>query len=265
MARGWLEHNTLELIVSELPDTKILVKNILSLTPSFISMKFKPGSTIPIAAVCLLDVKGIIDEVKYAFHEAIANKIWYCEKLEDTNEVLGIFFARYYAEDAIIRLYSASEHLANSIIFMLEISEEELNKYKKKNISVQSAVGKYLIKEKIGHPITIAVQKLVKSKDWLNTMDYRNKWVHEQPPTIEGLGLIYKRYDRWQETIGGNYLGIGGSDEAEFTIEEIMKYVKGAMFDFVEVVNEVVNFYITLLEKVGITVNEDNPGLQIKF
>jgi hypothetical protein len=267
MARGWLDETTLEALAKEVPEIKILEHYILSLIPSFIFRGFQPGSTIPIASVCLHDSKDILCDARYALHESLANRIWYSEKREPPSEISAIVFSRYYADDVAIRLYSASEHLANAIVLMLEIDEVSLKKYKKRNISLQSAVGRYLIKEKHGHPVTDAIIKLAESTEWLKTMDYRNQWVHNQPPAIEGMWLVFKRRDRWQISPDGQYnvLGLGGSDKPDLTIDELLGFIKPALFLFTNALLSVVQFYVSLLEKRGITVNKDKPGIQIRF
>ena len=54
------------------------------------------------------------------------------------------FCLKFYSDDVSLRLYSASEHLANAKINMLEIKESELNNYKKKYSSISSMLAQYL-------------------------------------------------------------------------------------------------------------------------
>ena len=125
-------------------------------------MGFPPGSKIPIAAVCLQDVTSTLQEVKHALFEALAYILWYRERKNPPNEHLAIFFGRFYADDATLRLYAAGEHLAEAIVCMLEIDKESLRKYRKTGRpddqgSQQSAVGKVLKAEMSSHPITGAI------------------------------------------------------------------------------------------------------------
>ena len=46
-------------------------------------------------------------------------RAWYLEK---ENPSAAVWFSQYYAIDGIFRLYSAAEHLAQAIIFALEIN-----------------------------------------------------------------------------------------------------------------------------------------------
>ncbi len=191
MSRGLLGEDGLAEISPHLPDLTDLRDIILNLSPGFLPIKFPPESSIPIAAACLHDALRSVEDATYAFHEILAHRAWYLEKRGTPNETVAIFFSKFYADDVALRLYSAGEHLANALVFMLEVSKHDLERYQKKNrISLQVVVGHYLINEHPNNPVTKAILKLVKSKEWLKTIKYRNDWVHNQPPTVEGLGIV---------------------------------------------------------------------------
>ncbi len=268
MARGWLDDKTLEVIARELPNLENIMRTILSLDINTISMRFPPNNLIPVAAVCLNDCKNVVSEAMYAFHESLANKIWYGEKRDPPCEISAIYYSRFYADDVAIRLYSASEHLAKAIVFMLEIEDSSLKKYRTKNTSLQTAVGKYLMAEKPDHPISAAVKKLIDGGEWDKTIGYRNKLVHEQPPALKGLGITFKRKQRWQThpTVPNSpYLLIGTSDNHDLTIDDLIGFIKPSLFQFTILLSEVVEFYLDLLSKEKITVNTTQPGIQISF
>lgn len=157
---------------------------------------------------------------------------------EPANEMAAVFFGRFYADDTALRLYSAGEHLAEAIIFMLEISDQQLKKYKRPQRSQQSVVGHFLAEEEPHHPIMRAVLKLSQSKEWRDTNKYRNNWVHEQPPTVEGLGIVYKRVKRWQVAEGEmgtkkrkiSSMVIGGGDEPEYSVADLLRFIQPALF-----------------------------------
>lgn len=264
MSRFLLDDSTLSRISQDLPDLENLQKTVSRLTPDHISIKFAPESTVPVAAVCLQDATDTLFEARYALHECFAHRIWYGEKSEPPNEMAAVFFGRFYADDTALRLYSAGEHLANAIIFMLEIGDQERKKYERLKRSQQSVVGHFLAKEEPHHPITRAVLKLSQSKEWGDTNKYRNKWVHEQPPTVEGLGIGYRRVKRWQvaETEAGmvkrkiSSMVIGGGDEPEYSIADLLNFIKPALFLFTDALTTVVQFYIELLKQQGITFDE---------
>jgi hypothetical protein len=193
-------------------------------------------------------------------HEVFAHRVWYLEKKNPPNEAAATLFSRFYSDDTALRLYSAGEHLANGIIMMLEISEQEIEPYKQTRVSQQSAVGHFLLKERTGHPITTAIASLVNSRAWCTTIEYRNKWVHEQPPTIEGLGIVYKREKRWRKSSTGKsiMLGLGGGDEPKYSVNDLIAFVQPATFQFSDVLTSVIEFYVGLLESHGIRFNKDS-------
>jgi len=193
MSVAHLEKSTLEKIDKKLPDLRKLQKIVVQIAPDIISMKFNHKSTIPIAAVCLKDTIKILSEARYALREIHINKIYHLEKVKEPNELASVYFSKFYADDIALRLYAAAEHLACSIMYMLEIKMNEIKNEKRKNtkISNSSVLGKYLLKTMPTHTISKAISKLINSEDWTKTLEYRNKWVHEQPPLVEGLGIVY--------------------------------------------------------------------------
>jgi hypothetical protein len=260
MSRGTLDGTDLKRISQETPDLSELEGRVLSLTPDFISMTFPPDSDVPIASVCFSDASNTLHEARYALFEVFAHQIWYLEKKDPPNEMAAAFFGHFYTDDAALRLYSAGEHLANGIIMMLKITDEELKPYKQKGkrISQQSIVGNYLRKEKTNHPITKAVIGLADSKEWQATMTYRNKWVHKQPPTVEGLGIVFRRRVRWEPSPTGKVhtLHVGGGDKPEYSAEDLVGFIKPAMFKFKDTFTSVVEFYKELLKDAGKRTNQ---------
>jgi len=252
MSRGMLDETDVKRISQETPDLSNLQQIATFSSPAFISISFPYKSNIPIASICLRDAVHTLAEARYALFEALAHQVWYHQKKEPPKEMAAAFFGRYYTDDAALRLYSAGEHLANGIIMMLEITDEDLNPYKKKRISQQLVVGCYLRSKKMSHPITEAVNKLVDSKEWCTTINYRNRLVHEQPPTVKGLGIVYKRGKRWKLLPNGRYtLGIGGGDKPEYSAEDLVGFIKPAMFTYTDTLTSVVEFYTELLKGAG--------------
>jgi len=249
MSRGLLNDSEWGNIYQETPDLDNLGNMVLHLSPDFLSIPFSPESNVPIAAVCFQDAFNTIEEALYSLREVFAHQIWYLEKKKPPNEIAAAFFGRFYADDAALRLYSAGEHLANGIIMMLEIADEDLNPYKKKRISQQSIVGHFLKGEKPHHPITKAVSKLVDSQEWSTTIAHRDRWVHEQPPTVKGLGIVYTRRRRWKILPNGKgRILLGGGDTPDYTIDNLLEFMKPAMFQFTDTITTVVEFYIEILE-----------------
>ena len=151
MSRGKLDKETSARVEKKLPNVVDVRTASLYLQPDLISMGFPTGSTIPIASVCLQDATSALEEARYALFEALAHIVWHREKCEPPNETFAVFFGKFYADDAALRIYAAGEHLANAIINMLEITKEvsdfkRSKPAKRKNVvSQQAIVGNYLI------------------------------------------------------------------------------------------------------------------------
>ena len=96
-------------------------------------------------------------------------------------------------------------------------------------------------------------------------MSYRSNLVHEQPPTVSGLGPVYKRRKRWIQSENGKSfkLGIGSGDDPEYSIDEVLKFVQPAVFQFVNLFDQVVGIYLNVIGKIGIVLTDD--GLQVKI
>lgn len=264
-----LDDESIDKIAGQLPDFEILAKTVFKFSPDFISMKCPVESNIPVAAVCFQDMVHTLLSVRFALHEYHSHRIWHREKSNPPNELLAIIMMRYYIDDAVTRLYASGEHLANAIICMLDVNDEQLEPYRKNRTSQQAIIGHYLAKEQPKNPITLAIINLAKSAEWTKTIGYRNSWVHEQPPSIKGLGVVYKRKKRWvtkSESIGNaiSILGVGsGGDGAEFSVEEIMDFVQPAVFHFASVCVEITSAYTKILRNYGIEIT--GKGIQVKL
>jgi hypothetical protein len=257
MSRGLLDESELRRISHDIPDLGKLQQMIGTISPDFISSAFPPESSVPESSVCIKEALHILAEARYALHEVFAHRIWYREKKEPPSEVASTFFGRFYADDAALRLYSAGEYyLANAIIMMLGITRRELRPYNQRGKSRLHVIRCFLNVQKADHPLAKVVAKLADSKEWCATIKYRNRWVHEQPPTIKGLGIVYKRGRRWKVSSTGKerMLAVGGGDVPEYSIDDLVGFIQPAMFLFSDTLTCVVKFYIELLESQGISI-----------
>lgn len=265
MTRFLLDDEILNQIFDELPHINELGATVNKLAPDFISARFNPESNVPVAAVCLRDTLNVLLQIRIGLSECLQHRVWYREISDTPSEELAVIFMQFYIDGVVSRLYAAGEHLANAIIFMLEISDEQLMGYRNNRVSQQSIVGHYLANELTEHPVTLATLSLASSDEWGKTIEYRNYWVHEQPPTVSGLGNVYQREKRWVTSDDGTSikLGLGSGDEAEYTVDELLDFVQPAAFRFVYLYEEVVRFYVNLISEQGINLTED--GIQLRF
>ena len=270
MSRGLLDAADIDRISREIPTLSELQDMILHLSPDFLSMSFQPGSNVPIASVCLNEALHLLTGARYALHEVFAHSIWYLEKKDPPNQMAATFFGRFYADDAALRLYSAGEqYLVDALKIMLEIQQQDLKRHKdqtkvksqnherrQRKTSWLEILGDFLREQEATYPIADAVTRLTESQDWRATVDYRNRWVHEQPPTVKGLGIVHKRGRRWKlsTTEKGYTLGVGGGDVPEYSIHDLVGFIQPAMFHFSDTLTHVVKFYINLLNSHGISI-----------
>lgn len=92
--------------------------------------------------------------------------------------------------------------------------------------------------------------------------------MHEQPPSIKGLGIVYRRQRRWVTKDEGNgkvihTLGLGSGDGAEFSVDEIMGFIQPATFEFAAVCHGVASFYTKILNDHGILITD--TGMELKW
>ena len=247
-----------EIINDKIPDLEQLRNKSKVLNPQIISSNFGHNSRIPLASVCLKDSLSVLDEARYALRESYAHEVWYKVESQKVSESTANYFMRYYSADVALRLYSANEHLANAIICSLTISKKSLQRHQKKLSSVSSTVGKYLVNQRPKHPITLSVLQLINNSSWKETITYRNKWVHEKPPLVSGLGIQWLRKTRWTKIIkegteAGYQMKCGGmGDKPDYSPEQLRLIVTEALFAFVKTYGAVLDYYIEYLEQKGI-------------
>jgi hypothetical protein len=269
MSRGQISDKKLSEVSERVPNLRDLWNVVRILSPDSISIKFGPRSRVPIAAVCLNDTLSATGEATYALREAYTHEIWYREESESPNELTANYFVKFYSDDVALRMYAASEHLATAIIEMLQVSQRTLRRYRKKGTSISLTVGKYLVRQRPKHPITVTIVELVRSTDWQKSIAYRDKWVHEQPPLVSGFGIQWHHKPRWEElktgdkVTGHRMYGGGQGDKPEYTIEEIRSFIAKGLFQFVGTLRKVIDFYVQLLSTKGITLTE--KGLNVKL
>ena len=262
---NFIDKETHEQANQMLPDINQVIMRIACLKPDIISTKFPPNSNFSIAGACFQDAGRTLVEARYAMLESFTHKIWYRDKIDPPDTYAAVFFSRFYADDTALRLYSAAEHLAKAVVYIFDIAGKKI-----KAINATSRftkVRQILNNEQQTHPIAIAMDELHNSSNWKEMIAYRNDWIHQQPPIIEGLGWAYKREQRWRKSaIDKSYkLGIGSGDEAKYSVDDLHNFILPALFQFTGKLAQISNFYIAELEKRGFTITETETGLQTRF
>ncbi len=153
----------------------------------------------------------------------------------------------YYLDNAALRLYSAAEHLADAISCMLEVTPQGLAAYRNRGRSNWARIAAFVENQRQDLRFAGAVAALQKDPPWKLAIRYRGAWVHNQPPTVAGLGIVYRRKQRWERGSDSWSLVVGKGDSPEFTVEQLGKSFVAAAFHFADVFGGVVGYYIELI------------------
>lgn len=252
-----LSDEKLKEIRTKLPDISPL-KKCLFIEPNVVATQMRRRGRLDVAVICFQDAYNVAWEVSHALGQAHSHLAWNREERPDgPAEFEAILLGKFYADDVALRLYAAGEHTANFIANFLDIAEDDLKPHKEKNnlTSRAAIVGTYMGKQMPDHPITAAIKKLRTETNWDETMKYRNKWVHDQPSLMEGMGIIYERKPRATKREGYTDVFIGGGDAPTLKVDDLIEMVSSASQAFVEYMFDLLDILITRLEEIGITID----------
>ena len=197
-------------------------------------------------------------DVVYALRKAHENVIWYREEHSGArSEMEACRFAKFYADDAALRLYAATEHIAHFIVYFMHIPDDDPSDYGKSNVSIASTVGKYLNAVFPDHEISQSINRLLRKGSWTKAIEYRNRWVHERPPLMEGQGIVYERKSRLQRTEKGYSVGITLGDKPELTIDSLLSMVTNAANDFACLLDGLIRVWFDHVDSLGIKMTSD--------
>ncbi len=253
VSRGSLPPDVYDTIGARLPDVLTLRHTALSLAPDWLSMKFPPGHQAPEAAVCFHDCTSVMSDIRHALFEYFAHRHYYREFRQPPDELVAVAMERFYLDDACLRLYAAGESLATAVILMLDVNRTLMNEYRDAKTSEKSALAAYLRAHAADHVLTHPLFQLHELPEGRFTMTYRNRWVHEQPPTIAGDGVTYRRGARRKYDGDGNpaYLAMTTGDAPELTIDVLAANVMRANEAFVSVVTRALAHYLAIVDAQG--------------
>lgn len=245
-SRGELTRNDWEAIENKLPLTfKAIHDRLWRYDPVVLGFRGWRIRHLQIAVVCLVDAcrQGIL--IHHSLQEAYAHLKWHIElSPQAPMEHAAVFWASYYADNAALRMYPAMEDIAEFILTFLKIDKSSLKRREEK--SMASQVGAYLRSQKPNHGITKITDSLMKNSDFRSAIEYRGKWVHEQPPIIADSGLTWKRKNRWKELPDGRFqMPLDERDEPDHEIDQLLETLRNAatalneaLFEFVRAFTE---------------------------
>jgi len=267
LPRGQLEDSDLDQIAKKLPEMMPIRLKALAMNPDFMCAAFGTGSDIPVGAVCLQDATDVLCDAWLALHEFYAHALWYRVRRQPNDDNVATAMEKFFLDGLAYRLYAAAEHLANAIVFILELSDVQLDPYRGNRVSQQSVVGHYLLAELPDHDVTAAVRALASNPDWKKSLDYRGRLVHEQPPTVDGLGIIYRRESRWKidpDTLKPTvYLRMG--DSPELTTGKVCRFLEEGLIALREATTRTIEYFETVLNERGMRIEVDETHGKVRF
>lgn len=268
-----LSDDALARVAAQLPDIS-KIANSLIIDPSVVASRTGPSGTLDVAVVCFNDAYNVLWESVHALGQAYSYLIWYREEApgapSDAYERSAVLFAKFYADDVALRLYASGEHSAKFIKNFLKIDDaalkafkEDLNKKSKITVSSdQAVIGRFTVQNYPDHPISKSIKALLVEGSWGKTRKYRDTWVHEQPPLLDGFGITYERKSRWEMKEGYADLFIGGGDAPKMTVDELVGMVAAACHAYARHLSELFDVLLTELDgKYGIKFDFDKGNI----
>jgi hypothetical protein len=205
-------------------------------------------SNIDVAIICFIDACETARDAIGALKYAHASLVWFYEyHPKAPQKYEAAHYGKFYSTDVTLRLYSAAEHVSSFIIEFLEISPKKFVQHKNRP-STQTKIGEYMVKHEPYHNITAAIQKLIEGRIWLDTMDYRNDWVHNQAPLIADTGIRLKRKSTVKESGNECSIPFGVYEEPKYTIEEFLYLITEASVRFVKFMSEMLSVLTEYIE-----------------
>ena len=244
-----------------LADYPRIMNRIVRLQPDVISANFPYDSDFPVVAVCLRDAQTAFGQAVHALHQFCIEGAKHRSENAEAGPVMAACVERFYVEDAAMRIYSAAEHLANAVAMLRGLDDEAL---KASRVASQwERVRKVLGRGSPRDIIVRAMNELRSDPGWRFTMRYRGQVVHNQPTLLRGLGIVYERRRRWEQTANGGYtLRVGRGDVPRHDAQDVRASVLEACHGFLSVLEIVLNEYVEGFRGHGIA--EGATGLLLR-
>src|SRR5262249_44645455 len=134
-------------------------------------------------------------------------------------------------------------------------------------VSQQVVVAHYLKAERSDWRLTDKLVRFGMSADWRFAMNYRNRWVHEQPPLVDGLGIQYRRELPWivSKDKSRKLLAVGAGDPPEFNVAELLPRIQNAYRGLIGVVASTMEEYFAILHTHGVERKDDSIVIELRF
>lgn len=247
-----LSETSINEVNSKVPNSGNVLNWLATVPQDWIDHLGGTKSSLPMARVCLEDALSVACQAEYALEQAYAHIIWFQKECPGApNDSYAHHYGRFYVDDAILRLFSAAEHVANFVVTLLNISNSNLKRKEDDTGALAVIVGKYLAKRMPNHPITHIINCLY-SDEWKLILKYRNDWVHNKPQILDSPGLDYKRKNRWNTIAGAKMISLSGRQAPDQTLDILLEKTSRASSDFSEALSKLTEIFFQELESLGI-------------
>lgn len=251
--RGRLSEASSEAINDMLPDLPDDWQDVTFLESSpFLFSDLDSEETTHISLVCLADAFERSRSALFCLFESHACVKWYRDEKDDiaepSREVLAVHFGKFFAEYNFLFLYAIGEDIAEFILnYLTKTSEFEAWKknpanktiHRSKGVSSSAAnVGVFMASKFPNHEITEIILKLRDNTAWQSAMKYRNTWVHDKPPMVDGLGIQYNRKSRIFREKTATGFGLGIWSKHDYFVDEVIQISHGATVACVGVLSD---------------------------
>lgn len=269
-----IPENTLEEIYKCIPIINDDVKTLFYRDFEFNFHDLKNGGNLGVSLVCLRDAYFRLNSAKESLYNAYIQNIWY-EKYEPDaqSKIESIIFSKYYLDYIPLLLYAVQEDVADFIINFLDKSAqfqawkklsttEELFE-EKRVISNAGKTGLYMKEKHSDSQLSNVIFKLVANKSWKKAIKYRNSWVHEKPPIVEGLGIQHSRESRIKIKDGKRTFGFGGSSKPDYTIGDLFDIARRSTEAGVVLINELITIVDNKSDEIKHEINFFNKRIEL--
>jgi hypothetical protein len=218
--------------------TQELTETISFFNPEAISQHLAPNNKVAIGVVCVNDAYDYLKEAWWLLHNAFCFHAY----IKDLQENKCFFIPRIYTDDTCLRLYSSAEHLASTIVAILEIDRKRLPSGRQKALAMR--LGDYFLTEHPDHKLSVSTRKLISSKQWKTVMKWRNNWAHNKR-IIPTESPEYKRHNLWtkkDKTIFEMFIGPKRQTASDYDLAAILQTTLTALNTYIVCFHEIITF-----------------------
>lgn len=271
--RGPLSEEKLVEIDNKLPslDDRLWLATVSATDTMFNDLA--SNTALETSLICLADARDRFVQIRLALHEALACTVWYLETSHNApNESSAIFTSKFYLDFANLLFYTLGEDIAAFIEAFLNLDKDEIKEFhtKEKNKSPKRTsksikIGKFIKAKYPNHKITRLIDKLLSCQYWHKAINYRNLWVHEKPPILEGLGIQLDRKDRIQYSPSFKYIESIKSSKPAHSIEELRNITFGAAEVLSQILTSLADILIERRKELGADFNFEKNIITFEF